>query len=85
MALLGSPQMRQSITVPQSAKNVARLSSVTCRHSAGTHTRTRTHARTHAHTQQQQQQQHCCQINNLRMLPHNFLLPPVAPTHRLAP
>jgi hypothetical protein len=29
IALLGSPQMRQSITVPQSAKNVARLSSVT--------------------------------------------------------
>lgn len=31
MALLGSPQMRQSMTVPQPAKKVARLSSVTCR------------------------------------------------------
>jgi hypothetical protein len=30
IALLGSPQMRQSITVPQSAKNVASDSSVTC-------------------------------------------------------
>jgi hypothetical protein len=31
IALLGSPQMRQSMTVPQPAKKVARLSSVTCR------------------------------------------------------
>lgn len=55
IALLGSPQMRQSMTVPQPAKKVARLSSVTCRTATTTHASTR------------RRQQHECAVCQISM------------------